>query len=180
MLETLTQPKTSADYMRLPEGTPIQLIAGEFIMSPAALTVHQRISIRLSARLYDFVSSHGLGEVFSAPTDVHVSYKDVYQPDIFFIATDRLSCIEEDGVYGAPDFVIEILSPSTAAYDRGPKKEGYEKFGVKEYWIIDPQKKSVECFINSEHGFQPGFSGMSGEVSSNVLSGFRLDLQSIF
>ncbi|HWF43022.1 MAG TPA: Uma2 family endonuclease [Candidatus Kapabacteria bacterium] len=180
MLETLTQPKTSADYMRLPEGTPIQLIDGEFIMSPAALTIHQRISMRLSARLYGFVSSQGLGEVFSAPTDVHVSYKDVYQPDIFFIASDHLSDIEEDGVYGAPDLVIEILSPSTAVYDRGPKKDGYEKFGVKEYWIVDPQKKSVECFVNSEHGFQPAFSGVSGDASSSVLSGFSLDVQSIF
>ena len=180
MLETLTQLKTSADYMRLPEGTPIQLIGGEFIMSPAALTFHQKISMRISSRLYNFVMERGLGEVFHAPTDVHVSYRDVYQPDIFFISNEHLIDIEEDGVYGAPDLVIEILSPSTASYDRGSKMEAYQKFGVKEYWIVDPKEKKLDCFVNSPNGFQSIFSGMGGIVCSDVLRDFCVDVKTVF
>jgi Uma2 family endonuclease len=180
MLETLTQPKTSADYMRLPEGTPIQLIAGEFIMSPAALTIHQKISGYLFAKLYNFVEGRGLGEVFHAPTDVHVSYQDVYQPDIMFISNEHTVDIERDGIYGAPDLVIEILSPSTAGYDRGTKKDGYEKFGVKEYWIVDPIEQMLECFTNSPDGFQSVFSGTQGKVCSSILPEFCIDVTSVF
>ena len=180
MLETLTQPKTSADYMRLPEGTPIQLIAGEFIMSPAALTLHQKISGYLFAKLYQFVTEQSLGEVFHAATDVHVSYQDVYQPDIFFISNAHLFDIEEDGVYGAPDLVIEILSPSTASYDRGSKMDAYQKFGVKEYWIVDPKEKRLDCFVNSPNGFQSTFSGAGGIVCADVLRDFCVDVKTVF
>jgi Uma2 family endonuclease len=180
MLETLTQLKTSTDYMRLPEGTPIQLISGEFIMSPAALTLHQRISGYLFAKLYQFVSERNLGEVFHAATDVHVSYQDVYQPDIFFISKEHLIDIEEDGVYGAPDLVIEILSPSTASYDRGTKMEAYQKFGVKEYWIVDPKEKRLDCFVNSPNGFQSMFSGTGGMLCSDVLRDFCVDVKTVF
>jgi Uma2 family endonuclease len=180
MLETLTQPKIAADYMRLPEGTPIQLIAGEFIMSPSPLTFHQRISMRLSSSLYDFVMKRGLGEVFHAPTDLHVSYKDVYQPDIFFISKEHLIDIEEDGIYGAPDLVIEILSPSTAGYDRGVKMEAYQKFGVKEYWIVDPKETTMEAYANAADSFQTTFSGKEGVLCSTALPEFCVDVQSVF
>ena len=179
MLETLTQPKTAADYKRLPEGTPIQLIAGEFIMSPSPLTSHQRASMYLSTKLYDFVVSRNLGEVFHAPTDLHVSYRDVYQPDIFFVSREHLKDIEEDGVYGPPDLVIEILSTSTAGYDRGPKMEAYEKFGVKEYWIVDPKKRTVECYTNENGKFRP-FEGASATICAKILPEFCVELKAVF
>ncbi len=177
---TLTQRKSVADYNRLPEGTPIQLIDGEFIMSPSPIRKHQRISMRLAAQLYNVVLPRNLGEVYTAPFDVHVSRHDVYQPDILFVASEHLGIIEEDGVHGPPDLVIEVLSPSTAGFDLLLKKDAYEKFGVKEYWIVDPNDKTVECFRNSEHGFESRFAGKAGKVCSDVLPEFCVDVSALF
>jgi Uma2 family endonuclease len=177
---TLTQRKTVADYARLPEGTPIQLINGEFIMSPSPVRKHQKIVGKLFLLLSDFVIRKRLGEVYIAPFDVHVSRNDVYQPDVFFVANDGLDSIEEDGVHGPPDLVIEVLSRSTAGFDLLLKKDGYEKFGVSEYWIVDPKDKTVETFINSPAGFQSSFVGNDGSVCSTVLPEFCVDLQSLF
>jgi Uma2 family endonuclease len=177
---TLKQRKTVADYARLPEGTPIQLVDGEFIMSPSPIRSHQKPSMRLSAQLYNLVSARKLGEIYSAPFDVHVSRLDIYQPDILFVSTDHLHYIEEDGVHGPPDFVIEILSPSTAGFDLLLKKDGYEKFGVTEYWIVDPMEKTIESFINSPKGFESSFHGNAGTVCSSVLPEFCVKVEELF
>jgi len=177
---TLTQRKTVADYSRLPEGTPIQLIGGEFIMSPSPVRKHQKISMRLGAQLYNVVSSRKLGEVYSAPFDVHVSRNDVYQPDILFIASEHLHYIEEDSVHGPPDIVVEVLSRSTAVFDLLLKKDGYETFGVKEYWIIDPMEHSIERFNNASKGFESFFHGKEGVVCSIVLPEFCVRVEELF
>ena len=177
---TLTQRKTVADYARLPEGTPIQLINGEFIMSPSPVRKHQKIVGKLHLQLGELVERKRLGEVYIAPFDVHVSRNDVYQPDVFFVANDHLDSIEEDGVHGPPDLVIEVLSRSTDGFDLLLKKDGYEKFGVNEYWIVDPMEKTVETFINSSIGFQSSFAGKEGTACSAVLPEFCVDLRSLF
>ena len=177
---SLTQRKTVADYARLPEGTPIQLINGEFIMSPSPVRKHQRIITRLGNQLYIAAEARHLGEVYYAPFDVHVSRNDVYQPDLLFVSNEHLHYIEEDGVHGAPDLVIEVLSRSTAGFDLLLKKDGYEKFGVSEYWVVDPMDKTIETFINSPAGFQSSFVGNEGKVCSAVLPEFCVDLQSLF
>jgi Uma2 family endonuclease len=182
MAETymLTQPKTEADYMRLPEGTPIQLIRGEFIMSPSPLTVHQRISARLFWNLYGAAVENKSGEALHAPVDVHVSKIDIYQPDIIFISNDRARFIQEKGIYGPPDLVIEILSPSTAGYDLIQKKDAYEAFGVTEYWIVDPKHKTVECFLNSGSGYESTFFSAEGSHCSSLLPEFCVEVAKLF
>jgi len=180
MAITLTQTKTAADYARLGEGAPVQLIAGEFIMSPSPLIIHQRIAFHLARLLDDFVRAGGLGEVFVAPADVHLSEGDVYQPDVFFISNLREKQIESNGVYGAPDLVIEILSPSTAHYDLKDKKDAYEKFGVLEYWIVDPHDKSVEAFQSKNGKFETFFLGKQGKPQSSILPGFSVKVEEIF
>ena len=177
---TLTQRKTVADYSRLPEGTPIQLIGGEFIMSPSPVRKHQRISMRLGAQLYNVVSPRKLGEVYSAPFDVHVSRSDVYQPDLLFVSSEHLDYLEEDGVHGPPDLVIEVLSRSTAGFDLLLKKDGYETFGVKEYWIIDPVEQSIERFNNDSKGFESSFHSKEGVVCSKVLPEFCVKVEELF
>ena len=177
---TLTQRKTVADYMRLPEGTPIQLINGEFVMSPSPIRAHQRISMQLSAQLYDFVKDNKLGEVYSAPFDVHLSAFDAFQPDILFVARERLDIIHDDGVHGAPDLVVEVLSPSTAGYDLLLKKDAYERYGVKEYWIIDPKDRTLEVFEHTGSEFNNIFSGNSGSVCSKLLPKFCVDISLLF
>jgi Uma2 family endonuclease len=177
---TLTQRKTVADYARLPEGTPIQLINGEFIMAPSPVRKHQKIIGKLHLQLGELVERKRLGEVYIAPFDVHVSRNDVYQPDLLFVSNEHLHYIEEDGVHGPPDLVIEVLSRSTAGFDLLLKKDGYEKFGVREYWIVDPLDKTIETFINSPTGFQSSFVGNKGTVCSAVLPEFCIDFQSLF
>lgn len=177
---TLTQRKSVADYARLPEGTPIQLIDGEFIMSPSPVRKHQRIITRLGNQLYIAAEAPNFGEVYYAPFDVHVSRNDVYQPDILFVSNEHLHYIEEDGVHGPPDLVIEILSPSTAGFDLLLKKDGYEKFGVREYWIVDPMAQSIEMFTNSSKGFESKFHGNAGTVCSSILPEFCVKVEELF
>ena len=177
---TLRQVKTVADYMRLDEGTPVQLIGGEFIMSPSPATQHQRISRFLFWRLAELTELKHLGEVFTAPLDVHISKSDVYQPDILFVSNEHSGYIEEDGIHGPPDIVIEILSKRTAGFDLLLKKDAYEAFGVREYWIVDPMQKTVECFLNSPKGYESFFVGSSGKACSTVLPEFCVDVAKIF
>lgn len=175
-----TQPKTALDYQRLPEGAPLQLIDGEFIMSPSPRFHHQEISARLLTALRNYVEPKQLGKAVAAPADVYLMENDVYQPDILFVARNRLDLIKDDGVHGAPDFVIEILSPATAYYDEHRKKDIYQQSGVRELWIIDPFTASVEAFANSADGWQPTFTGKDGSICSSVLAEFCLDVASIF
>jgi Uma2 family endonuclease len=177
---TLTQRKTVADYNRLPEGTPIQLINGEFVMSPSPIRAHQRIINLLSWQLTGLVEEKQLGEVYTAPFDVHVTRGDVYQPDILFVSTEHLEYVQDDGVHGPPDLVIEVLSPSTAGYDLLLKKDAYEQFGVTEYWIVDPKDRTLECFVHTGNEFENVFAGNSGTVCSKVLPEFCVNLAQLF
>ena len=110
-------------------------------MTPAPGRKHQRITGRLYKLLDDFVEQNQLGEVANAPRDVYLAPRETYQPDILFISQNRIDISAEDKVNGAPDLVVEVLSPSTGYYDLKPKYRAYEKYGVQEYWIVDPEEK---------------------------------------
>ncbi|HDD05196.1 MAG TPA: Uma2 family endonuclease [Candidatus Aenigmarchaeota archaeon] len=140
---------TYEDYAKLPEGAPYQLIGGELVMVPSPTPYHQRVSRKLVFLLTEYVEKNDLGEVFYSPIDVYFDEEDVFQPDIVFISKARLDIIGEIKIEGPPDLIIEILSPSTAYYDLGRKYEVYERSGVKEYWVVHPERKSVSCsFFN--------------------------------
>ncbi len=106
--------------------------------------------------------------------------QDVYPSDILFVSNEHIVVIERDGIYGVPDLVIEILSPLTAGYDRGTNTEAYQKFGVKEYWIVDPKEQIMEYFVNSADGFQIASTDKQSNVCSSALSGFCVDVQAVF
>ena len=144
-METAVHPaKTLMEVFKsLPEGTLVQLIENELLMLPASKGIHQKVLIRLIAALYNLIEQNKLGEVRCAPYDVYLDNSNAYQPDIIFIANDNVDTIKEDGIYGAPDLIIEILLAGTARYDKNKKKEVYERTGVKEYWIVDPADKSA-------------------------------------
>lgn len=172
---------TLEDYLMLPEGAPYQLIKGELVMSPSPSTIHQEILKILGVKLVNVAEGRGMGKVYFAPIDVYFSDKDVYQPDIIFISKDRVNIIGERKIEGAPDLIIEILSPATAYYDLRIKKETYEKAGVKEYWIIDPMEKIIEIYQNTKEGFKPLYVVQTeGEVSSAIIEGFKLSLRELF
>lgn len=129
----------------------------------------------------NFVFQRNLGLVLFAPIDVYFGETDVYQPDIIFVGRERMGIIEPHRVNGAPDLVVEILSPATAYYDLRKKFKVYDRCGVKEYWVVDPEERSVQIFALEKGKFtlDQEVEGR-GEVSSRVLEGFTVTLESIF
>jgi Uma2 family endonuclease len=142
---------TVEEFKQLPESNlPTELIDGELIVSPAPLDPHQRASWSMVG----YLASMKLPGIFRhAPTDVHIG-DDVVQPDIFWIRENSTNCIQQDNRwYGAPDLIIEILSPSTAHRDRSKKYTIYEQHGVREYWLVDPEALFVEVYIRKDDQF---------------------------
>jgi Uma2 family endonuclease len=136
-------------------------------MSPAPSDAHQKVLDKIYRQLGNFIEENNLGVTRVAPYDVFLDKKNIFQPDIIFIAKENLHLIKEDGLHGVPDLVIEILSPATMQYDIKEKKEAYEKHGVKEYWIIDPLKKTAEGYSLHNGRFQ-SLPAMQEKISFNL------------
>ena len=165
---------TYEDYVNAPEDKRYELLDGELLMTPAPAEIHQRISILLGWRLLQFVTENGLGRVYQAPFDVVLSDMDVVQPDLLFISNARAHIVTAANVQGAPDLVVEILSPSTAERDRTLKRRLYARHGVSEYWIVDTEAGSVEVLLLREGGFEvAGTYGGGDTLTSPVLPGLR-------
>jgi len=172
---------TYTDYLKLPEGAPYQLIGGSLVMTPAPDVNHQRISGILEFQLRNYVLDKKPGFVFDAPIDVFFGETEVYQPDIIYISNKRQHIIGEKKIEGAPDLIIEILSPSTAYYDLREKYRIYERYDVKEYWIVDPMQKKIEIYENKDQNFSLyNEVEEEGVVSSKLLDGFSVILNDIF
>ncbi|HSH74543.1 MAG TPA: Uma2 family endonuclease [Longimicrobiales bacterium] len=157
---------TYAEFARLPsEGsTRYEVIGGELFVTPAPTVRHQRIVMRLSTLLYSFAREHGLGEVFGSPLDVLFAEGDYVEPDILFVRSGRADLLSDRGVEGAPDLVVEVLSPATAARDRGLKLERYRHHGVPEYWIVDPDERCVETWRLAQQADKPVVVGPAGTL----------------
>ncbi len=170
------------DYKLLPEGAPYQLIEGELIMTPASSPLHQIISGNLFEKVRKFSRDKDAGIVLYSPVDIYLGEENALQPDIVFISKQRQEIIKEDGIYGAPDVVIEILSPTTAYYDIKKKCKIYERYGVKEYWMVDPEMKGVEIFILTPKGeFELSSKCYeTGVAKSRLLAGLEIDIKDIF
>lgn len=155
-LITRQPPRTIREvFDSLPEGTLAQLIENQLVMSSSPSDSHQRILLLISVKIFNHLEKHPIGEVRIAPYDVHLDGGNVFQPDIVFITNDHLDKIEESGLHGAPDLVIELLAPSTSKYDWNQKKAVYERVGVKEYWIVDPLTKEVQGFFLRDGVYDP-------------------------
>ena len=182
----MTQPKprikfTVNDYMTTPEAKRYQLLDGELILAPAPTTRHQWISSRLYLALEEFVSSTRGGRVFYAPTDVVLSAHDVVQPDILYVSNSRSRIVTEANVQGAPDLVVEVLSPATAQDDRGYKRTLYSRHGVREYWLVDPEAETVEVLTEGDAGLTLAATYQRGQtVMSPFLAGLAIELRPIF
>ena len=143
---------TYTDYLSLPpDSSGYQIIRGELIMTPSPKPSHQRVVGRLFRLIDDHVTRSDLGEVYIAPLDVILGAQssdpeNIVQPDLLFVAKDRLYIVTEDNVQGAPDLVVEILSKSTARYDRVHKLKIYSEFGVRSYWVVDAEAQTLEAF----------------------------------
>ena len=172
---------TYEDYLKTPEDKRYELIEGELLMTPSPVTLHQRISGKLEFELRKFVIENDLGEVFDAPCDVYLDDENVVQPDILFISRERLDIIGEKNIRSAPDLVIEIISENSAYRDMVQKRRLYEKFGVKEYWIVIPKEGLVEIYTLKDNLFQPYKTFHKDTVlESPYLKDLKIPLQGIF
>jgi Uma2 family endonuclease len=147
---------TWQDVQQLPDdGNRYEAIEGELYVTPAPSLRHQRISMRLTVILNQLLIEPGLGELFYAPVGVEFpATEEGVQPDIVFVSNERRGILADPCIRGAPDLVIEILSPTTAGRDRGVKRKLYEQQGVKAYWIVDPEAAAVEMW---SFGEEPSF-----------------------
>ena len=172
---------TIREYMTTPEDKRYQLLDGEMILAPSPTTKHQRILLKLLRSLSAILVDRDLGLIWSAPLDVVLSDYDVAQPDILFVSNERADIITEANIQGAPDLVVEVLSPSTAGYDRGYKQVLYGRHGVREYWIVDPDAETVDILVEGEDGLIPlGSNGNTGELTTALLQGLTLNLDELF
>lgn len=171
---------TVNDYMTTPPDKRYQLLDGELILAPAPTTRHQRILIHLFRAIDAFVRANGLGEVFLAPCDVVLSNYDVVQPDILLVSHARSSIVTEANLQGAPDVVVEVLSPATEEYDRGYKRTLYGRHGVREYWLVDPDAQNVEVLVGGAGGLAPAATYQRGQVLvSPLLAGLAIELDQL-
>ena len=172
---------TYADYCLTPDDERYELLDGELIVAPAPNSAHQRADAKLGWRLAQFVEKRGLGQVFFAPYDVVLSETDVVQPDLLFISNERTYIITPANARGAPDLVVEILSPSTAERDRTFKRALYARYGVSEYWLVDPDARTVTVLLLDAGAFaEVARYGAGQTLTSPTLAGFTVNLDDIF
>ncbi len=176
---TVKRPKTIDDLMRLPPETRAELIEGEIFMSPAPHPKHQMAIGNIFRGVENQAREGGWGRVFVAPVDV-VLEDEVVEPDVLFIATSRLGIVR-DRIEGAPDLVVEVLSPSTEVRDRVVKRALYAKNGIREYWIVDVDAKSVEVLklAGTAYGLHAVFEA-GDRITSPVLPGLSLPVADVF
>lgn len=180
-MATLTKRWTYEDYFKLEDDKRYEIIKGELIEMPAFSTSHQSIVKRLLKLMDDFVEEQKTGEVFVSPVDVILSEENVVQPDLVFVSKENSKIIKDRGIFGAPDLVVEVISPSTLKKDTEDKKKLYAEFGVKELWLIFPGEKVVEVFSLGEEDYKVcSFGYEKGEVRSCILKNFRVDLEKLF
>jgi Uma2 family endonuclease len=135
---------TYRDLWHTPEdGNRYEIIDGEVSVTPPPSVLHQRVSGNLGRLLMNHVVENDLGIVLFAPVGVVLERPNGVQPDIIFVARQHLAIVQERAVHGAPDLVVEVLSPSTAARDRGVKRDVYARAGVPHYWLLHPRKHAL-------------------------------------
>jgi Uma2 family endonuclease len=172
---------TYIDYVNAPEDKRYELLDGDLVVAPAPNTEHQSVSRNLGLPLWDFVRKGDLGQVFIAPYDVVLSDTDVVQPDILFVSKERAHIITRNNIQGAPDLVIEILSPGTADRDLTFKRALYARHGVREYWLVYLDTKSIEVLVLRRRRFETAAIYHRDQVlRSPLLEGLGLDLSEVF
>ncbi len=171
---------TAAEFLQLPElNQPTELIDGEVIMAPAPRDSHQNTVFKAAKYVESTAPS---GEIRVSPIDVYLDDTNVVQPDVMWIGTES-SCMLVDDAYwrGAPDLVVEVLSPSTALRDKGKKFRLYEKYGVREYWMVEPIARYVEVWYLNEGRFVlHGVFGVGETFTSAVFGQKVVEVSAIF
>ena len=173
-------PQTIEDLHAMPDdGLRYELIEGVIVVSPAPILAHQDVSKRLLQLVMPYETVHNLGWVYYAPTEVRLSPMTAVQPDLLFVSRARASVLRPTHVEGAPDLVVEILSPSTRRRDLVDKLAVYEAAGVREYWLADPAQRRFVAYTLANGRFEP-IPQIGGIVRSAVLPGLEIDVTALF
>ena len=169
---------TYADYELFPDdGLRHEIIDGEHYVTASPVTRHQRISLELAYLFRSYLEAHPIGEVFYAPFDVVLSFTDIVVPDLVYVSKARAHLLTAKNLQGAPDLVIEILSPSTRPRDERLKRDLYERAGVEEYWLVDPENDSVTVHRRAGGGSGPSIRFEKGDiVTTPLLPGLEIPL----
>lgn len=146
---------TADDLAQLPEdGKRYEILGGDLAVSPSPNRKHQNVIRRLSA-FFIAVESQGYGRWYPAPFDVVLDDYNVVEPDLLFVRTEHRERVTEAHVQGPPDLIVEVLSPSTRERDLGVKAHLYARFGVNEYWVVDPDAKTLTAYQLTSAGYEP-------------------------
>lgn len=171
---------TYEDYYHLDDDQRHEIIDGNLLMAPAPDTWHQDWSREIFHVIDQHVRARRLGKVFYAPIDVVLDEENTIQPDIVFVAGVNTRIIERRAIFGVPDLLAEIVSPTSVRRDRYEKKALYARFGVKEYWIGDPANQSLEILVLKNGRYELHCSAeLTGRLSSVVLADLEFDLSQI-
>lgn len=159
-----------------------ELIDGELVSRKANSPRHQQVLGYLLFATHAFARENKLGEVLPGPIDIILDDNNDIQPDLVFIAQLNAHIVTSDGVMGAPDLVVEVISPSSIYRDRVTKKALYERFGVPEYWLVDPADNFIGIYTltDGEYKLLSAASVEEGQLSSGVLPGLVIDLNALF
>ena len=180
VLENQARRWTYEEYYKLDDDQRYEIIDGDLLMSPAPDTWHQNWVGELYTILRNHILRHKLGKVFVAPVDVVLDPENTVQPDLVFVATANLGIIQPRAIFGTPDLLVELVSPSSVRRDRYDKKEIYARFGVKEYWIGDPANRALEILTLKNGRYELHCCAEEkGKLTSLVLSGLEFDLTEI-
>ncbi len=184
MVTTPSTKYTYEDYVLLPDdGRRKEIIDGELYVTPAPVIKHQAVSGNLYFLLRLHLREHPVGRLFSAPCDVIFSDSDIVQPDIIYVSNERSGIITDKNIRGAPDLLIEILSESYRRNDEVIKRKLYERYGVDEYWIVDPVVETIKIYRREASAYQrvAELSNESGDVlSTPLLPELRIPLSDVF
>jgi Uma2 family endonuclease len=159
---------------------PCELWDGELIMSPAPSFYHQEVVLRFYRQLYDWVAKRKLGKVIAGPIDMVLSPHRVTQPDVAFISKERLGIVTKT-INGPVDLAAEIISLGNRNRDRIEKRDLYEQYGVREYWLIDPEAQTVEVLHLEGGRYQLVMRCTPGQTAaSRLLAGFEVEVGALF
>jgi Uma2 family endonuclease len=179
-LEKRAKRWTYEEYYKLEDDQRYEIIDGQLLMAPAPDTWHQDWLGDLYSLLRSFVKTNKLGRLFFAPVDVVLDEENTVQPDLVFVSAPNASIIQTRAIFGTPDLLVEVVSPSSGRRDRSQKMKLYARFGVKEYWIGDAGKRSLEIFTLREGRYElHGAAEARGKLSSLVLTGLKFDVAEI-
>lgn len=172
------------DYVQLPDdGKRHELIDGEHFVTPAPTRRHQTIVMNLGGRIWQHLQRHPTGSVFNVSLDVILSAHDVVQPDLLYFSRERGATFEPSRwVKGAPNLVVEVASPSTRRRDETLKRHLYERHGVDEYWLVDPEAETILVLRLDGETYREAarLSGSGDLLATPLLPGLELALGEVF